>query len=349
MMSRAKIFLLLGLVAAFVISKVPFNPYLYNIVVLVGVNIIAAVSLNLVNGYTGQFSLGHAGFMAVGAYASASVTNFAGDKILALLGGEHLYSEMILFLFALVMGGLAASLVGLLVGIPSLRLKGDYLAIVTLGFGEIIRVIIQNMEAVGAARGLSVDHQYTNLLWTYGLAAMTIYVIVCLVRSTYGLGFLSVRDDEIAAESMGINTTKFKVIAFVIGAFFAGIAGGLYAHYIQFISPSGFDFMMSVSFVVMVILGGMGNTPGVVVAAILLTLLPEGLRAFANSSLLDSLIHLGFHGWLSPTAFAATAAKTKALFSNRMIFYSLILILMMLTLPQGLFGGLRLRRKSQPA
>jgi len=348
-MGRTKVFLLLGLVAAFLLSRLHLNPYFYNIAVLVGVNIIAAVSLNLVNGYTGQFSLGHAGFMAVGAYASASVTNFAGDKILVLLGGDHLYSEIVLFLLALAAGGLAASLVGLLVGIPSLRLKGDYLAIVTLGFGEIIRVIIQNMEIVGAARGMSVDHQYTDLFWTYGLAAVTIYVMVCLVHSTYGLGFLSVRDDEIAAEAMGINTTKFKVIAFVIGAFFAGIAGGLYAHYIQFVTPSGFDFMMSVSFVVMVILGGMGNTPGVVVAAILLTLLPEGLRAFASSSLLDSLIHLSFHGWLSPQSYDTTAAKTKALFGNRMIFYSLILILMMLTRPQGLFGGLRLRRKSQPA
>ena len=350
MKSRTKIFLILGLFAAFLISRIPLNPYFYNIAVLIGVNIIAAVSLNLVNGYTGQFSLGHAGFMAVGAYASASVTNFAGDKILALLGGPHFYSHAILFLLALGIGGLAASLVGLAVGIPSLRLKGDYLAIVTLGFGEIIRVIIQNMEAVGAARGMSVSHQFTSLAWTYGLAAVTIYVIVCLVHSTYGLGFLSVRDDEIAAEAMGVNTTKFKVIAFVIGAFFAGIAGGLYAHYIQFITPSGFDFMMSVSFVVMVILGGMGNTPGVVIAAILLTLLPEGLRAFANSQLLENLTHLAFHGWLGPDAYAAVAAKTKALFSNRMIFYALLLIVMMLTRPQGLFGGLKFpRRKPQPA
>jgi branched-chain amino acid transport system permease protein len=348
-MGRTKILLLLGLLAAFLLSRIPLNPYLYNIAVLVGVNIIAAVSLNLVNGYTGQFSLGHAGFMAVGAYASASVTNFAGDQILAALGGAHFYSNGLLFLLALAVGGLAAALVGLLVGIPSLRLKGDYLAIVTLGFGEIIRVVIQNMESVGAARGLSVSHQFTNLAWTFGLAVVTIYVVVCLVHSTYGLGFLSVRDDEIAAESMGVNTTKFKVIAFVIGAFFAGIAGGLYAHYIQFITPSGFDFMMSVSFVVMVILGGMGNTPGVVIAAILLTLLPEGLRAFANSHLLENLTWIAFHGWLNAGSYTTVAAKTKALFSNRMIFYSLLLIIMMLTRPQGLFGGVKLRRKPLPA
>jgi len=348
-MTRTKTLLLLGLLLAFGISKIPFTPYYFTIAILIGVNIIGAVSLNLVNGYTGQFSLGHAGFMAVGAYASASITNFLGGSILAALGGEHAYSNALLFLLALGIGGVAAAVVGLMVGIPSLRLKGDYLAIVTLGFGEIIRVLIQNTDAVGAATGMSVSHGFTNLLWTYSLVAVTIYVVLCLVHSTYGLGFLGVRDDEVAAEAMGINTTKFKVIAFAIGAFFAGIAGGLYAHYFQFLTPSGFDFMMSVSFVVMVILGGMGNTPGVVLAAALLTMLPEGLRAFANSDLLDHLIHFAF-GSLSPDAFTAASAKTKALFGNRMIFYALILIVMMLTRPQGIFGGLRFpRRKPQPA
>ena len=234
-----------------------------------------------------------------------------------------------------------------MVGIPSLRLKGDYLAIVTLGFGEIIRVIFQNMDVVGASRGWTVKSQYTDLFWTYALAAFTIYFVVSLVNSTYGRGFLAVRDDEIAAEAVGINTTKFKVIAFVIAAGFAGIAGGLYAHYIQFITPSGFDFMLSVSVVVMVILGGMGSTPGVVLAAILLTLLPEGLRAFAESNFLDQSIKVVFHS-LSPEHFALATAKTKALFNNRMIFYALLLIVFMLTRPQGLFGDINATRRADP-
>ena len=234
-----------------------------------------AVSLNLINGYTGQFSLGHAGFMAVGAYTSAVITNQFGD--LNLFRRERNFRRR-----AARAADCAAAVAGLLVGIPTLRLRGDYLAIVTLGFGEIIRVILQNMDAVGGARGLSVMHGWTNLFWTFGLAAVTIYVVAALVNSTYGRGFIAVRDDEVAAEAMGINTTKYKVTAFVIGAFFAGIAGGLYAHSKQFLTPGGFGFMQSIAFVVMVILGGMGNTIGVILAAILLTLLPEGLRMLAG-------------------------------------------------------------------
>src|SRR5262249_17458830 len=153
-----------------------------------------------------------------------------------------------------------------------LRLRGDYLAIVTLSFGEIIRVTLQNLEVVGGPRGLSVVHSWTNLFWAFGLAAVTVYVVTSLVNSTYGRGFIAVHDDEVAAEAIGIHTTKYKVTAFVVGAFFAGIAGGLYAHANYFISPSGSGFMQSIAFVVMVILGGMGNTIGVILAAILLTL-----------------------------------------------------------------------------
>ena len=199
---------------------------------------------------------------------------------------------------------------------PSLRLRGDYLAIVTLGFGEIIRVILQNMNAVGAARGLSVMHGWTNLFWAFGLAAVTVYVVASLVNSTYGRGFIAVHDDEVAAEAMGINTTRYKVTAFVIGAFFAGIAGGLYAHSKQFITPGGFDFMKSIDIVVMVILGGMGNTVGVILAAILLTLLPEGLR------MLSGIEHL---------------RPANSLGCERMIIYSLLIIVLMIARPQGLF------------
>ena len=302
-----KSILLLSLVACFVLGRFSgkLNPYHADILTKIGINIILAVSLNLVNGYTGQFSLGHAGFMAVGAYTSAAITLFVGPKILPAEGAAGFAAAGVaLFIAALLAGGLLAAISGLIVGAPSLRLKGDYLAIVTLGFGEIIRVVFQNLDRVGGARGLSVMHGYTDLFWTFGLVAVTVYIVTSLINSTYGRGFIAVRDDEVAAEAMGINTTKYKVTAFVVGAFFAGIAGGLYAHSKQFITPNGFNFMESIAIVVMVVLGGMGNTPGVILAAILLTILPEVLRPVAE---------------------------------YRMVIYSLLLIVLMLTRPQGLF------------
>lgn len=296
----ARRWLLLAIIVAFAVSyfSAYFNRYYLGIVIDVGINIILAVSLNLINGHTGQFSLGHAGFMAVGGYTAASIT-------LAL--SKHLTSMAAvpaLFLVALLAGGLMAAVVGLAVGVPSLRLRGDYLAIVTLGFGEIIRVVFQNMESVGAASGLKGIPGYTNLFWAWGLAAVTVFVVASLVNSTYGRGFIAVHDDEVAAGAMGINPTRYKVTAFVIGAFFSGVAGGLYAHHKQFLSPTGFDFLKSIDIVVMVILGGMGRTAGVILAAIILTLLPEFLRAFAD---------------------------------YRMIIYSLLIIGLMMARPQGLF------------
>jgi branched-chain amino acid transport system permease protein len=259
---------------------------------------VLAVSLNLINGHTGQFSLGHAGFMAVGGYTAAVVSIHLGPLLPPGL-------QPLVFLPALLLGGVLAAAVGLGVGIPSLRLRGDYLAIVTLGFGEIIRVVLQNMEFVGGASGLKDIPKYTTLGWTFALAAMTVYVVAALVNSTYGRGFIAVHDDEVAASAMGINPTRYKVTAFVVGAFWAGIAGGLYAHHKQFLSPTGFDFMKSIDIVVMVILGGMGRTAGVIAAAILLTLLPEFLRGFADI---------------------------------RMILYSLMIIGIMMLRPQGLFS-----------
>jgi branched-chain amino acid transport system permease protein len=280
------------------------DPYLLDVITSIGINIILAVSLNLVNGYTGQFSLGHAGFMAIGAYLSGACTIFLGPQWLGPDGGNP-WSQGMLFLGALLVGGLSASVAGLLIGIPSLRLKGDYLALVTLGFGEIIRVIFQNTEALGGALGLSPIPAYTNILWTYGFVTLTVFVVVTLTRSTYGRGFLATRDDEIAAEAVGLDTTRYKIVAFVVGAFFAGIAGGLYGHYKQSIYPTGFDFTKSIEIVVMVILGGMGNTLGVILAAILLTALPEVLRPVAE---------------------------------YRMVLYSFLLIVLMLARPQGLFN-----------
>ena len=309
-LARSQWILLVAVAISFLVSYFShaINRYFLTILISIGVNIILAVSLNLINGYTGQFSLGHAGFMAVGAYGSAAVTIYLGPKVLAAFGGSNSLSIGILFFIALVAGGLVAAIAGILVGAPSLRLKGDYLAIVTLGFGEIIRVIFRNIPSLGGALGLTGIPSYTTIFWTFGVAAVTVYVVQSIVNSTYGRGFLAVHDDEVAAEAMGINTTRYKIIAFVVGAFFAGIAGGLYAHDKAFIDPTGFNFMRSIEIVVMVILGGMGNNFGVICAAILLTLLPAILREYFRS-----------------------------IADSQMLIYSILLILLMLTRPQGLF------------
>lgn len=295
----AKRWLIVSIILSMVVSmfSAQFNRYHLGIIIDVGINIILAVSLNLINGHTGQFSLGHAGFMAVGGYSAAKFTLVVSPLLPVSL-------QPLIFLVALLSGGLLAAMAGLGVGVPSLRLRGDYLAIVTLGFGEIIRVVVQNMDAVGAASGLKGIPKYTTLGWAFCLAAVTVYFVTALVNSTYGRGFIAVNDDEVAASSMGLNPVRYKVTAFVTGAFFAGIAGGLYAHHKQFLSPTGFDFLKSIDIVVMVILGGMGRTVGVVAAAIILTLLPEVLRQFSE---------------------------------YRMIIYSLLIIVLMMARPQGLF------------
>ena len=305
-MPKPHLALLAALLAAYGIQHYSdsIDPYYLDVLTGIGINVILAVSLNLVNGYTGQFSLGHAGFMSVGAYLSAAVTLFLGPRLFGEDGGTAL-QEGSLFLVALLAGGLSAALAGLLVGVPSLRLKGDYLALVTLGFGEIIRVVFQNVEMLGGALGLNGIPPYTSIFWVLAFVAITVFVVTCLVNSTYGRGFLATHDDEIASEAVGLNTTRYKIVAFVVGAFFAGAAGGLYGHFKMTITPTGFDFTKSIEIVVMVILGGMGNTIGVILAAILLTLLPEVLRPIAE---------------------------------YRMIIYSLLLIVLMILRPQGLFN-----------
>ena len=279
--SKPRLFLVAGLILAAFLQGCSgwIDPYATQVILFAAVNVILAVSLNLVMGETGQFSLCHAAFMAVGAYASAFLTGKALPALLPHFSWTGTsWPTQLSFLPVLLCGGLTAALAGLLVGGPSLRLRGDYLAMVTLGFGEIIRVILQNTDAVGGARGMEGILPATNLFWAIGGAVVTLYTVLALVNSTYGRGFLAVRDDEIAAAAMGINTTKFKVTAFVIGAFFSGIAGALYAHAVEFISPEGFNFLRSFEIIVMVILGGLGSPVGVAVAAVLLTLLNEGLR-----------------------------------------------------------------------
>lgn len=276
------------------------NGYFLDVAMGVGISVVLAASLNLINGFTGQFSLGHAGFMAVGAYTSALITTVLGPK----LNLPPMIAQWVGFPVSLLAGGLVAAIAGLAVGAPSLRLKGDYLAIVTLGFGEIIKVILQNVNAVGGAQGLVGIPGYSNLFWTFGAAAVTVYVVWGLLNSSYGRGFLAVADDEVAAEAMGLNTTRYKIIAFAVGSFFAGIAGGLFAHLKGYLNPTGFDFNKSIEIVVMVILGGMGRHTGVIVAAVLLTVVQEPLRQLGDL---------------------------------RMILFALMLILLMILRPQGLF------------
>lgn len=337
---KNKLLFLASLAFVFVISLFTDNidPYYYTILIYIGINIILATSLNLINGYTGQFSLGHAGFMAIGAYLSASFSTYFAPFFINNFG-TGIFGNTISFIIVLIIGGIAAAFAGIIVGVPSLRLKGDYLAITTLGFAEIIRVIIQSLEVVGASQGFrgayifengvkaaiipadmsSVPYEfftipkYTDFFWTFGFVVIIIFFIKNLMSSSYGRGFLAVKDDEIAAESMGVNTTKFKVTAFVSGAFFAGIAGALYAHFNLYLNPEDFNFLKSVEIVVMVILGGMGSMIGVIIAAVVLTILPEFLRGIAE---------------------------------YRMIIYALLLIIMMILRPQGLFG-VQLRPKKR--
>jgi branched-chain amino acid transport system permease protein len=272
------------------------NPYYVRVIINCGIACILALSLNLVNGCAGQFSLGHAGFMGVGAYASAYLTTVIPVAFFHTPIGEGV---------AILVGGLMAGVAGYLVGLPSLRLRGDYLAIVTLGFGEIIRIIFLNIDALGGARGLPGIPRVSDFFWVYLCAFLTFVTLYRLVRSSTGRAILALRDDEIAAESMGINVAHYKVVAFVVSSFFAGVAGGLFAHYQGFIDPNSFNFTRSVEVVIMVVVGGMGSLSGAVLGAILVTVLPELLRVFNQ---------------------------------YRMVIFPLLLIITMLLRPMGLLG-----------
>jgi branched-chain amino acid transport system permease protein len=285
------------------------NPYISQVIMLCGINIVLAVSLNLINGFTGQFSIGHAGFMALGAYSSAMFTLHVGMGWVAALEAAGLpapIAEGGALLIALVVGGLLAALAGYLVGLPSLRLRGDYLAIVTLGFGEIIRVLILNVNAVGGARGLPGIPGWANFFWV-GMGVVGVILLARhLAASTHGRALFAIRDDEVAAEALGVDTTSYKVLAFVLGAFFAGVAGGLFAHFLSYLNPNSFTFLKSIEVIAMVVLGGMGSISGAVLAAVILTLLPEVLRPVKD---------------------------------YRMVLYSLMLIVLMITRPGGLLGS----------
>lgn len=238
-----------------------------SLIVPMGINIILAVSLNLTVGFLGELSLGHAGFMAIGGYTGALIT--LHTNLPKGLG----------FTLALIAGGIMAAIFGVLIGIPVLRLKGDYLAIVTLAFGEIIRSILTSLEFTGGAQGLTRIPRYSNYTWVYIVAILTVILISNFVKSRHGRAIISVRENYIAAQSIGIKVSNYKVMAFVIAAFFAGVAGVFYGHNLSILKPGDFDYNKSIEILVIVVLGGMGNIKGSIIAAIALTLLPEMLRS----------------------------------------------------------------------
>lgn len=306
------LFMLLG---QLMISGGAITRYQTGVLEQVAIYIIMAVSLNIATGYLGQLPLGHAGFMSIGGYSAAICIT----RMMPLFGltirdfSTFARPEVILvFVCGILVGGLVAALSGLLIGIPALRLKGDYLAIITLGFAEIIRVFMTNIDSVlgftltGGAAGLKGIPPFTTFLNAFLVVAIVIVLTHTLMKSRHGRAILAIRDNEIAADAMGVPVTRYKTLAFVISAFFAGVGGALYAGSIGVMDPSRFGFMKSVEILVMVVLGGMGSMLGSVLSATVLTVLPEALRAFADL---------------------------------RMLVYSIVLILTMIFRPQGLFGS----------
>jgi branched-chain amino acid transport system permease protein len=302
----AALFVANGLFTGSLVPGVSISPYILQVICLAGINIILAVSLNLINGFTGQFSIGHAGFMAIGAYASAFLTVTCGDRIRAALGFLPPFArDGALLLSGLALGALLAAIAGFFVGVPSLRLRGDYLAIVTLGFGEIIRVWILNIDVIGGARGYSGIPKLANFFWIYLFAVISVTVVSRTVRSSFGRSLIAIREDEIAAEAMGVNTTRSKVISFVLSSAMAGVGGGLFGHYLMYVHTNSFTFIKSIEIIIMIVIGGLGSITGSVVGAVLYIALTEGLRGFAQ---------------------------------YRMILFSLLLIVIMIVRPQGLMG-----------
>lgn len=277
------------------------NSYYLQIIMLVGVNIVMTVSLNLVNGFTGQFSIGHAGFMAVGGYASAVITT-----LLFHTNSWPVYLQVPIFLLSLIVGGIAAAFIGYLIGIPTLRLKGDYLAIVTLAFGEVVRSVIRLIDYVGGPRGLNGIPRYTTFFWVYIITFIAIYAARNFVNSSYGRACISIRENEIAAEAMGVDTTKYKILSFTFSAFMAGIAGGMFAHLLMFLQPDTFSFLKSNDYLVFLYAGGAASISGSIISSTILTAIPEFLRFLTN--------------W-------------------RMVIYGVLLVVLMLVRPEGFFGG----------
>ncbi|HZK02509.1 MAG TPA: branched-chain amino acid ABC transporter permease [Anaerovoracaceae bacterium] len=276
--------------------------YYSQILTVIIINSILAVSLNLISGYTGQLSLGHATFMGLGAYAATLFT----------------LKLQLPFLGSILMGAVVAAFFGFIIGVPTLRLKGDYLAIATLGFGEIAKNILLNLKITGGPMGLRGIPKVTNVYVAIAALILVVFSFKRIINSRVGKSFIAIREDELAAEAMGINTTRFKILAFIIGAFCAGLAGGLYAFLFRYINPKDFGFMRSIEILCMVVLGGMGNTYGAILGASIITILPELLRS------------------VSPVVA-----------QYRMVLYGLLLVIMMIVKPQGIIGGSSLSNKKR--
>ena len=324
---------LLSILAAFVFCialdrfALGSSSFVQRMIMLSGLYVTLAVSLNLINGITGQFSIGHAAFYMVGAYTSGLMASNFFDK-LHLPGGLWL-------LLVMVTSALTAAIAGLIVGLPSLRLKGDYLAIVTLGFGEIIRIVAQNQEKLGGAYGLTVAPRLQYVWIAWALAIVCIAVCRNLLKTAHGLPFLAVREDEVASSAMGVNVTGVKVAAFLIGAAFAGAAGALLAHFEGFISPPMFDMSVSILIVAMVVLGGTGSITGSIIAAVLLFYLPEKMRDLKEVQL-STLVALGLSIALAVAATRYVGKHVHGVAAKRVAIYAGILIgVFVLTLAGG--------------
>ncbi len=298
--------------------------YKIQVLNLIAVNAILAISLNLIYGFTGMFSLGHAGFMAIGAYVSAILILPAGQKEMMYILEPIIWPFSVLqapFFVSVLAGGLIAALLGLLIALPVLRLGGDYLGIATLGFAEIIRVVFTNITPVtNGALGLKGIPPYANLGWNYFWCVLTFYVIVKLLSSNFGNCLRAIRDDEVAAKAMGINTFKCKAISFAVGAFFAGVGGALMGSLITTIDPKMFNFQLTFNILMIVVAGGLGSITGSMVGAVVITVLLEWLRFVEDTIEIGSFVIVGIPGM-------------------RMVIFSLVLLFIILYRREGIIGG----------
>jgi len=295
------------------LARATLNDYILSLINFIGIYAILAISLNMTNGFTGLFSLGHPGFMAIGAYVTAILTLPVSRKSMFLDLPQWLAKLELPFLPAMLASGLCASVVALLIGLPVLRLRGHYLAVATLGFIIIVQVLITNWESVTRGPlGLNGLPAFTNLWWVYPWVVVTFYVAWKIKFSSYGRAMLAVREDELAASCLGVNLFRTRVMALVLGAFFAGIAGGLWAHLVTAITPNTFSLILAFNIVVMVVVGGSGSVTGALAAAVIFSVITEFFRPIEEN--------YGIYGLGE-------------------IFMAFILIMILIFRPKGLFGS----------
>ena len=305
-MLAVAIFIVVAAVVNILIATAVINPYWELIIQYACLVTISGLGLNIIYGLNGQFSLGHVAFYGLGAYSAAAVTK-----------GLQ-WDNPVGFLVAILLGGAVAAAIAFLIGLPILRLSSDYLGIATLGFGIIVKVAFDNSDTLspmfGGSRGMTGIPKLTSFPWVAAITLLAVVLMRNLTYSSHGRAILSIREDVIAAAAMGVNTTKYKTIAFVMGCAYAGVAGALYAHLYKFLHPSNFDFLKSVDILLIVVLGGLGSISGTIIAALGWTFLLEGLRVILPEEIMDT----------------------------RFVIYPLMLILVMLLRPRGLFGGMEL-------